>query len=173
MDFTPDEMSGFERAAIKPYLNLETFMKREDYSYSSRTELYVRTSESQDRSLAHGLICLHFRNGVTGFKAEIWECYDGEGLNGLNEGSTIGEAWFPHGTNEDTIADVFSYAVEAERLVGGHTSDPNSPDYFSVSYQNLQELFSRFILRRAEPFAEPKLEAAKSAVQAMIESASA
>lgn len=169
MDFTPDEMSGFERAALRPYLHLKTFMKRETWSYNSKTECYTRFAESADKNRACGLMCLQFRSGVVVFKAEFWECYEGEGLAGLDERWDVGTAFFPSGVNEDIISDVLGYASASERLMA-------QPGEFIPALHVLEAEFKKFIKSHEKPFPEPQEESSKRSaevtVQAIIEAAS-
>jgi len=161
-------MRGFERAALEPYLKIETFMRKEEWSYSTKTTIYVRTAESADLTWACGLICVQFRTGVTAFKAELWECYvgndgAGEGIKGLDERWDIGIAVFPNGATEDTIADVLGYVSESEASMA-------EPVEFLDRLHKLEALFKKFITAHEKPFPEVENESAKFAVQAMIDS---
>jgi len=69
-DFSPEEMQGFEHAALRPYLKLDTFLKRETWS-GAKTYLYYRTLESTDMNWCSGLMVLQFRTGVCIAKAEL------------------------------------------------------------------------------------------------------
>lgn len=160
-------MRGFERVALEPYLKIDSFMRREEWSYGTKTTVYVRTAESADLTWACGLICVQFRTGVTAFKAELWECDkddDGAGLGikELNERWDIGIAVFPNGATEDTIADVLGYVAESEASMA-------EPVEFLDRLHKLEALFKKFIRVHEKPFPELENESAKFAVQAMID----
>lgn len=164
-DFTPDDMESFGREAMKPYLKLGTFMKRETWNYGSKTEVFVRTFESADLNWAVGLMCIQFRSGVVAFVSELWQCYEGEGVKGLDERWDIGTAWFAHGVDENQIADVLAYVAESERLV----NRPQGAD-FSAWMNAFYDSFNRHIKSKEVPVIEPEVEAA---AQGRFESAAA
>lgn len=164
-DFTTDDMESFGREAMKPYLKLGTFMRRETWGYGSKTEVFVRTAESADKNWALGLMCIQFRNGVTAFVAELWECYEGEGVKGLDERWDIGTAWFANGLNEDQIADVLAYVAESERMLSGWTQ-------FHVGWRPLQDAFLRHVKMKEVPIQEPQIESAEAVVQQIIDASS-
>ena len=164
-------MSGYEQAALEPYLHIDSFMRREERSYSTKTTVYVRTAENADRTWASGLICVQFRTGVTAFKAELWECYkddDGAGLGikDLHERWVIGIAVFPNGASTKTISDVLGYVAESEAALAKHTE-------FLDRLHAFEAAFAKYIAANETKFPEnTNNESAKFAVQAMIEAAS-
>ncbi|MGV0949232.1 MAG: hypothetical protein ACOYB3_01075 [Azonexus sp.] len=166
--FSPEDMAGFEREAIRPYLKLETFMKREGWS-SSKTNHYVRSMESNDKNWCLGLMCLQFRKGVVAFVSELWQCYEGEGRAGLDERWDVGKAVFYQGIDENVVADVLGFVGESEALLS------NSPDldgFFGTNYQKFQEMFKRFISSHEQPFPETQNESAVAVVEAVIAASS-
>ena len=166
-DFTPDEMAEFGREAIKPYLKLDSFMKRENWNRSTGTNCYVRSLESADMNWVLGLLCLTFRTGVVVIKAELWECYEGEGKAGLDERWDIGTSIMAEGLNqnEHILVDLFTYVAESERELN---EQPN----FESKNRILQMWFNRLVKKHDKLVPEPQEEAARVAVQAMIEAAS-
>lgn len=137
IEFTPADAAEYEREAIKPFLELTSFMRKENWS-SARTYSYVRSAESADKNWAIGLLCLQFRSGVTAFTSELWECYEGEGLGGLDERWDVGTAIMFQGINEDIIADVLGYVSESEAIVR------NMTDY-TATINLLREKFQQFV----------------------------
>lgn len=159
--FTPDDMQGFGNAAIQPYLKLTTFMHRETWS-SAKTDLFIRSLESQDKNWACGLMCLKFRNGVMAFKAELWQCYEGEGLKGLDEKWDVGTAIFPNGVDESVMVDILSYVGESERVLAEKTE---LFDRLKV----MEAAFEKYVKKHEKAFAPPQEESAVAAVKAMLE----
>lgn len=167
-DFSPEEMMGFEQAALKPYLKLDTFMRRETWS-GAKTYLYLRTLDSTDKNWCSGLMVLQFRSGVCIVKAELWECYEGEGYGkegaGLDERWDVGLAAFPNGFNETIIADLLGYVGQSDLVLNTHVKGN-----FLEFLGKFDALFKRYVKTHEESFKDPQEESAVAAVQAMIDS---
>lgn len=166
MDFTPDEMAEFGMAAVKPYLDLKNFMKRETWS-SANTVCFKRIMESPDKNWVVGLLCLQFRSGVKAFVAELWQCYEGEGAAGLDERWDVGTAIFHDDMDEKLISGVLGYVSDSESIVQNITE-------FGPAYRALQDSFNKRVghpalnIEMARVASGEQLESAERAFEQML-----
>lgn len=116
MKFSPEELNSFSREAAKPFLSLKRLMEIEDRS-SARTICLKRVKESADKNWVVDLLCLQFRNGPTAFSAELWQCYEGEGQEGLDEKWPVGSAIFIGEMSEDAMAGILKYLTFSESVL--------------------------------------------------------
>jgi len=149
-DELPVDYSDYGEEALKPYLELHGFMHKETWS-RAKTVCYVRKAESPEKNRALGLLCLQFRNGIVIFKAEVWECYEGEGLEGLDERWDIGTAIFPNGVDKSTVSNVLRYVGESEQALtaGGQFTD---------LLRQLEGLYVKYVKALEKEFQEPPQE---------------
>lgn len=168
INFSPEEMTSFDRAAVRPYLKTTQFTDREGNNYGSKTQLRRNVRVSLDKNAQLHFLVMEWRNGTLGVKATLWSCHEGEGefvdgnAYGLNEAFEIGIALFPApGPTEDDVFDMWTYVNESESVF-------NSQVDFATKYSQLVTMFRSRVSSHPRPWPEPQNETAVRLVGNML-----
>lgn len=169
IEFSPDEMAGFEREAAKPYLQWGYSMPRAGRNFSSHTEAYRYVTVSPGGNWALAVMALKFRSGVAVVKSDLWWCENGEGLDGLDSSFDVGTAFIPDSDDESVLVDLLRFVNEATQIVKNETVEPGGAQG-NVDFRMLEELvvkFETFVLKHEKPFPEPRQEAVNVVAKAL------